>query len=82
MKAITYQTTTLISEQETPAAPQKRDASFHSMLLRQALLRNQIQSAIYDLVRGYEATTGFSVVRIDLQAKKRKVTLDAIPAPR
>ena len=63
------------------AAP-KKDASFHALLLRQALLRGQIQTAIYELVRGYEAKTGFTVVRLDLQADKKRVILEAVPAPR
>jgi hypothetical protein len=58
----------------------KVDPSFHTLLLRQALLRNQVQSAIYELIRGYEVTTGFSVVRLDLQSEKRRIVLDAIPA--
>ena len=60
----------------------KKDASFHALLLRQALLRGQIQTAIYELVRGYEAKTGFTVVRLDLQAEKKRVILEAVPAPR
>ena len=58
----------------------KVDPSFHTLLLRQALLRNQVQSAIYELIRGYEATTGFSVIRLDLQSEKRRIVLDAVPA--
>jgi hypothetical protein len=66
-------------------APEERhrakvDPSFHTLLLRQALLRNQVQSAIYELIRGYEATTGFSVIRLDLQSEKRRIVLDAVPA--
>lgn len=52
-----------------------------ALLLRQALLRSQVQTAIYELVREYEATSGFSVVRLDLlQSTKRRIVLDAIPA--
>ena len=60
----------------------KKDASFHALLLRQALLRGQIQTAIYELVRGYEAKTGFTVVRLDLQADKKRVILEAVPSAR
>jgi len=49
------------------------------MLLRQALLRSQVQTAIYELIHGYESSTGCSVVRLDFQANKRRVILDAIP---
>jgi hypothetical protein len=54
-------------------------AAFHSALLKQALLRDQVQSAISQLVLGYEATSGASVVRLNFHTGKRTVSLEAIP---
>ena len=90
MKTTIYEILIPISEQEPvteplslrrtfPVSTPKPNASFHSMLLRQALLRSQVQTAIYELIHGYESSTGCSVVRLDFQANKRRVILDAIP---
>jgi hypothetical protein len=62
-----------------PPSRAKPDHSFLTLLLKQALLRNQVQAAIYELIRGYEATTGFSVIRLDLQPDERRIVLDAVP---
>ena len=51
-------------------------------LIRHALGRHKLQLAINDLIRSYEATTGFSVVRLDYQAGSGRVVCDAIPATR
>jgi hypothetical protein len=79
---LSEQTTTNISLIQTTGARgfSQTDGSFHSALLKQALLRQQVQSAIYELVLGYEAATGFSVVRLDLQSEKHTVLIDALPA--
>lgn len=53
--------------------------SFKANLIRQAQLRDQVQAAIYELIRGYEETTGLSVIRLDYQAGKKRVILDALP---
>jgi len=46
------------------------------------MLRDQVQSAIVDLIRGYEMATGFSVVRLDYQPERRQVMIDALPQPK
>ena len=87
MYTTTYEHHSSFSEQETKDRPQvsatygRPNASFHALLLRQALLRSRVQSAISELIRGYEATSGFSVIRVDLESRKSRVILDAIPAP-
>lgn len=85
MKTNTYQSSVLFSEQEeapTHHIPATREPSFHSLLIRQALLRSQVQSAISELILGYEATTGSSVIRVRVQQDKPRVILEAIPATR
>jgi hypothetical protein len=60
-------------------------ATGHTMgaaLLKQALFRDQIQSAIKELIRGYEATTGLNVVRVEYQPEGKDVIIDATPARR
>jgi hypothetical protein len=56
-----------------------RRFSSNARLFRHALMRSQVQAAISTLPRGYEASTGFSVVRLDLRSSRR-VLLDAVPA--
>jgi hypothetical protein len=56
------------------------DSAFHLRLLKQALMRTQVQSAIYQLISGNEACTGSSVVRVDFQPNKRQVLIEATPA--
>jgi hypothetical protein len=73
MQTSTYKASVLNSEQEPANNP------FHSFLLRQALMRDHVQTAISQLIRNYEATSGSSVVRLNFHAEKRSVSLDAIP---
>jgi hypothetical protein len=40
---------------------------------------DQVQAAIYSLIRSYEATTGHSVIRLEYDAQARRITLDALP---
>ena len=56
--------------------------SVRETLMRHAMLRDQMQSAIVDLIRGYEVATGFSVVRLDYQPERRQVLIDALPQPK
>ena len=68
-----------------PPLADNRLAACHSVretLIRQAMLRDQVQSAIVDLIRGYEIATGFSVVRLDYQPERRQLLIDALPLPK
>jgi hypothetical protein len=40
---------------------------------------DRVQAAVYALIRGYETTTGHSVIRLDYDAEARRITLDALP---
>jgi hypothetical protein len=48
---------------------------------RQRLVEHadKVQAAIYALIRGYESTTGHSVIRLEYDAQMRRITLDALP---
>jgi hypothetical protein len=48
-------------------------------LVKHAILRDQVQAAIQELIRGYEVTTGFAVVRVNYDGSQRRFTLDALP---
>jgi hypothetical protein len=56
--------------------------SVRETLMRHAMLRDQLQSAIVDLIRGYEMATGFSVVRLDYHPEQRQFLIDALPQPK
>ena len=88
LKPIQYKRSVRYSEHlrhlEAPNTPIPM-ANGHTMgaaLLKQALFRDQIQSAIKELIRGYEATTGLNVVRVEYQPEGKDVIIDAIPARR
>ena len=82
----TYNPTVLDSEQkQDDHAPRSKNALGETVgetLVRQAKLRDSLQAAIAQLLREYELTTGFRVVRLDYQSEKNLVIVDAIPAPR
>jgi hypothetical protein len=40
---------------------------------------DRVQAAIYALIRGYESSTGHSVIRLEYDAQQRRITLDALP---
>ena len=88
LKPIQYKRSVRYSEQvrqlEAPGAagPTANGHSMGAALLKQALFRDQIQSAIKELIRGYEATTGLNVVRVEYQPEGKSVIIDAIPARR
>ncbi|HTB15321.1 MAG TPA: hypothetical protein VK752_27305 [Bryobacteraceae bacterium] len=48
-------------------------------LIERALFRDQVQTAILNLVRGYEATTGLTVTGLDYDASEGRVHLEALP---
>ena len=50
-------------------------------LIAKLSMRNQIQSAISDLIRCYEMTTGQAVIRVEIGNDNRNVILDAVPSP-
>ena len=54
--------------------------SFRASIVRNALLRDQVQKALSDLIHNYEETTGLSVIRVLYQAETRGFSIEAIPA--
>jgi hypothetical protein len=76
MTPIRCSTAVRFSEQtvsiKTPSTARER-------LIQQALFRDQVQAAIYQLVRGYEVTTGLSVVRLEYDPQRAKVAIEALP---
>jgi len=66
----------------TDRSTEQGSASFKASLIRQAQLRDQVQAAIYELIHGYETTTGLSVIRLDYQPGKKRVMIDALPSAR
>ena len=67
----------LVFDRQSSAAQFRKQS-----LIKQALFRDQVQSAIRELIRGYEATTGLSVIRVEYQPEGHQVTIDAIPQVR
>ena len=47
--------------------------------IAQVIFRDQVQTAIHHLIRGYEATTGRSVTRLDYDPREGRITLEALP---
>jgi hypothetical protein len=93
MKPIRYDDPVRNSEQKLSSAPlhpavapEKQSVlpplsdTFRANLIRHAIFRDQVQTAISELIRGYEATTGLSVLRLEYHPENHHVTLDAIPA--
>ncbi len=78
-----YESAVRYSEQKMPDSP----LSFHrrtsrSDLIKHAVLRNQVQTAMAELIRGYEVTSGVSVIRIEYKPDQKRVMIDAVPAAR
>jgi hypothetical protein len=69
METMGYRKPVLVSEQNDP----------RERLIQQVQLRDQVQAAIYQLIRGYEVSTGLSVTRLDYDRIEGKVTLEALP---
>jgi hypothetical protein len=59
--------------------PAKERMSPRDQLIERALFRDQVQTAILNLVRGYEATTGLTVTRLDYDAREGRVQIEALP---
>jgi hypothetical protein len=59
-----------------------KSITYDRPLIKQALFRDQVQSAIRELIRGYETTTGLTVIRVEYQPQGRHVTIDAVPQVR
>jgi hypothetical protein len=60
-------------------ASAKEPMSPRDQLIGRALFRDQVQIAILNLVRGYEATTGLTVTRLDYDAREGRVHIEALP---
>jgi hypothetical protein len=80
------------SEQEAPMAPlniggrgdseerPEANGRTRDSIVRQVMLRDQVQSALSELIRNYEEITGLSVIRVIYQQETHRVTIEAIPA--
>ncbi len=77
MKSITCLKSVRYSEQPAAVAPSK--AERRAQLIQHAILRGQVQSAIAELIRGYEVITSLSVVRVEYQPETCQVILEAVP---
>jgi hypothetical protein len=88
IKAITYSGSVRYSEQtglSLTKCPTDSLSNAHpgrNHLVKQALLRDQLQAKIKELIRDYEITSRFHVVRANYSAEHRDVIIDAIPAAR
>jgi hypothetical protein len=65
---------------EQPGQAPRTDGFFRASIIKNALLRDQVQSALSDLIHKYEETTGLSVIRVVYQAETRGFSIEAIPA--
>jgi hypothetical protein len=71
-----------VSEAEEDAqqtALSGQPGSRRAELVEHVILRSQVQAALYQLVRGYEETTGLSVVRLNYEPDEQRVTIEALP---
>jgi hypothetical protein len=58
----------------------RTDGFVRTGIIKNAIFRDQVQAALSELVRGYEVTTGLSVIRVLYQAETRRFSIEAIPA--
>jgi hypothetical protein len=75
MTTVGYSSPVLFSERNAPIKP----LGARERLLQQALFRDQVQAAIYQLIRGYEVSTGLTVTRMDYDRSEGRVSLEALP---
>ena len=75
-----YSNSVRFSEQDPSRAPlSSGDPSARDRLVQQVIFRDQVQTAIHHLIRGYETTTGRSVTRLDYDPREGRITLEALP---
>lgn len=80
MTTTAYKTSVRFSEQShAKQSLTGADLSAREKLLEQVIFRDQVQTAIEHLIRGYEASTGCSVVRLEYEPHEGRVTLEALP---
>ncbi len=79
----TYESSVRYSEQKGSMSPLTfPHRSSRKDVVKHAILRDQVQRAMEDLIRGYEATSGVSVIRIDYKSEQKRVIIDAVPSAR
>ena len=61
-----------------PATSKERSAR-GAQLVNEVILRDQIQIALYELLHGYEEMTGLSVIRVNYEPERQRVSIDALP---
>ena len=80
MTTTAYKTSVRFSEQGySKKSLTNADLSAREKLLQQVIFRDQVQTAIQHLIRGYEASTGCSVIRLEYEPREGRVTLEALP---
>ncbi len=80
MTTTAYKTPVRFSEQDhARKSLTSADFSARERLLQQVIFRDQVQTAIQNLIRGYEASTGCSVTRLEYEPREGRVTLEALP---
>jgi hypothetical protein len=79
MTTTAYDYPVLFSEQNSSKSSLRPTDPARDRLLQQIVFRDQVQTAILHLIRGYEATTGLSVTRLDYEPREGRVSLEALP---
>jgi hypothetical protein len=80
MTTTVYDNPVRYSEQTPSKQPRASgDLALRDQLVQQVIFRDQVQTAIQHLIRGYEASTGCSVTRLDYDPREGRITIEALP---
>jgi hypothetical protein len=80
MSTTTYNTAVRFSEPSASKHPLfSAGLDPRDQLLGHLGFREEVQAAIYHLIRGYETTTGLSVTRLEYDPREGRVAIEALP---
>jgi hypothetical protein len=80
MTTTVYDNPVRYSEQAPSQKPRfSDDLALRDQLVQQVIFRDQVQTAIQHLIRGYEASAGCSVTRVDYDPREGRITIEALP---
>jgi hypothetical protein len=80
MSTTRYNTAVRFSEQNISKHPLfSAGLDPRDQLLGHLGFREEVQAAIYHLIRGYEATTGLSVTKLEYDPREGRVAIEALP---